>query len=62
MDKVSVGLEVTGLLNSKPTGIGIYIGNLLKNLSKINDNLNLFYKITRVRHLQNLKYQQRMKI
>ncbi len=32
MDSVTVGLEVTGLLSSKPTGIGIYIKNPLIHL------------------------------
>ena len=41
MDNVTVGLEVTGLLNSKPTGIGIYIKNLFINLTKINVNVKL---------------------
>ena len=50
MDNVTVGLEVTGLLNSKPTGIGIYIKNLLIHLTKINVNVKLFYKITRIKN------------
>ena len=55
MDNVTVGLEVTGLLNSKPTGIGIYIKNLLIHLTKINVNVKLFYKITRIKNINNLK-------
>ena len=55
MDDVAIGLEVTGLMNSKPSGIGIYIKNLLKSLTKINDNVKLFYKITRIRKLNNIK-------
>ena len=55
MDNVTLGLEVTGLLNSKPTGIGIYIKNLWKNLTKINVNVKLYYKITRRKNLNNLK-------
>ena len=55
MDNVTVGLEVTGLLNSKPTGIGIYIKNLLIHLTKINVNVKLFYKITRKKNLNYLK-------
>ena len=54
MDNVTVGLEVTGLLNSKPTGIGIYIKNLLIHLTKINVNVKLFYKITRIKNINNL--------
>ena len=54
MDNVTVGLEVTGLLNSKPTGIGIYIKNLLIHLTKINVNVKLFYKITRKKNLNYL--------
>ena len=56
MNNISIGLEVTGLINSKPTGIGIYITNLIRYLTKINDNVELFYKITRFRQLNNLKY------
>ena len=55
MDNVTLGLEVTGLLNSKPTGIGIYIKNLWKNLTKINVNVKLYYKITRIKNLNNLR-------
>ena len=55
MDNVTVGLEVTGLLNSKPTGIGIYIKNLLIHLTKINVNVKLFYKITRIKNINNLR-------
>ena len=55
MDNVTLGLEVTGLLNSKPTGVGIYTKNLLIHLKKINVNLKLFYKITRIKNINNLK-------
>ena len=55
MDNVTLGLEVTGLLNSKPTGIGIYIKNLWENLTKINVDVKLYYKITRIKNLNKLK-------
>ena len=42
MQEISIGIEATGLMNSKPTGISFYIKNLLLNLMKINENVNMY--------------------
>ena len=43
MNNKSIGLEVTGLINSKPTGIGIYIINLIRN--EIDDHIYWYLTI-----------------
>ena len=54
MQEISIGIEATGLMNSKPTGISFYIKNLLLNLMKINENVNMYCKISRFKNRNNL--------
>ena len=54
MQEISVGIEATGLMNANPTGISFYIKNLLLNLRDINENVNLYCKISRYKNRHNL--------
>ena len=54
MQEIAIGIEATGLMNSKPTGISFYIKNLLLNLMKINANVNIYCKISRFKNRNNL--------
>jgi glycosyltransferase involved in cell wall biosynthesis len=54
MQEISVGIEVTGLMNANPTGISFYIKNLLLNLMEINADVKLYCKISRYNNRNNL--------